>query len=190
MQSMYCYVDESGQHTQGAFFVIAVVIVNSIELRDEGERMLLEIEKKTGKESTKWSKTNYVKKDRYIRAIATMPKLKNCLFCSIYTDTRDYVNLTIGTIAQVIEKNVPDIDEYRVKIVVDGMNKKEAEQAAKLLNERVAVSKKVRGAKDESSPWIRLADAIAGFRRDAYEDKPYTQNLYSDIQRCGFLIQL
>ena len=70
MQSMYCYVDESGQHTQGAFFVIAVVIVNSIELRDEGERMLLEIEKKTGKESTKWSKTNYVKKDRYIRAIA------------------------------------------------------------------------------------------------------------------------
>ena len=190
MLSKYCYVDESGQHTQGVFFTVAVVIVNGTELRDEVECMLLEIEKKTGKESTKWSKTNYVKKSRYIRAIATIPELKNCLFCSIYTDTRDYVNLTIKTITQAVQENGPDTDRYRVKVVVDGMNKKEAKLASKLLKEQVVGFKKVRGAKDESSAWIRLVDAIAGFRRDAYEDKPYTKNLYSDVQRRGFLIQL
>ena len=190
MPSTYCYVDESGQHTQGDFFIIAAVIVNGTELRDEVECMLLEIEKKTGKESTKWSKTNYVKKSRYIRAIATIPELKNCFFCSIYTDTRDYVNLTIKTIAQVVQENGLDTDRSRVKVVIDGMNKKEAELAAKLLKEQVIGSKKVRGAKDENNAWIRLADAIAGFRRDAYEDKPYTQNLYPNLQQRGFLIEL
>ena len=59
---MYCYVDESGQHTQGDFFSVAVVIVNTIEARDNTERMLLAMERKTGKGSTKWAKTHYVKK--------------------------------------------------------------------------------------------------------------------------------
>ena len=47
MQGVYCYVDESGQHTQGAFFIIAIVIVNSVELRDSSDHMLLEMKRTT-----------------------------------------------------------------------------------------------------------------------------------------------
>ena len=82
MSKRYCYVDESGQHTQGEFFSVAAVTVNTVDQRDEGERMLLEIEAKTRKGSTKWTKTNYRIKEQYLRTIIALPELKNCLFFS------------------------------------------------------------------------------------------------------------
>jgi len=186
---MYCYVDESGQHTQGDFFSVAVVIVNTIEARDNTERMLLAMERKTGKGSTKWAKTHYVKKTQYLQAITTITELKGCLFYSIYTDTQDYVSLTVDTIAQAVRQHA--IDKYKVTVVIDGLSKRvEQQQIAKQLKQEGVAYKKVRGAKDENSTWIRLADAIAGFSRDVYEDKPYTQNLYSEIQKKGFFIRL
>ena len=75
--------------------------------------------------------------------------------------------------------------------MIDGLSKRvEQQQIAKQLKQEGVAYKKVRGAKDENSTWIRLADAIAGFSRDVYEDKPYTQNLYSEIQKKGFFIRL
>ena len=83
MSKIYCYVDESGQHTHGDFFSVSVVIAKTIEMRDEAERMLLEIERRTEKGSAKWTKTHHRKKARYLRTIATVAELKNCLFYSI-----------------------------------------------------------------------------------------------------------
>ena len=186
---MYCYVDESGQHTQGKVFSVAAVIVKTIEMRDSGEHMLLDVERTTEKGSTKWTKTHYLKKVQYLRTIATLSELKSCLFYSIYTDTRDYVSSTVDTVARAVQQHA--IDKDKVTVVIDGLSKRiEQQQIAKELKQEGVAYKKVRGAKDENSAWIRLADAIAGFSRDAYEDKPYTQNLYSDIQQKGFLIQL
>ena len=34
MSEIHCYVDESGQHTQGDFFSVAAVIVRTIRMRD------------------------------------------------------------------------------------------------------------------------------------------------------------
>ena len=42
MKKLYCYVDESGQHTEGAYFLVSVVIV--AEERDQLEVLLLKIE--------------------------------------------------------------------------------------------------------------------------------------------------
>ena len=47
MSKIYCYVDESGQHTQGNFFSVAAVIVKTVEMRDSGENTLLEVERTT-----------------------------------------------------------------------------------------------------------------------------------------------
>ncbi len=187
---MYCYVDESGQHTQGDVFSVAAIVVNTIETRDEGERMLLRIEKRIGKGSTKWAKTHYLKKSQYLRAIPTITELNGCLFYSIYTDTQDYVSSTVDTIVGAVQQHVTDTSKYKLTVIVDGLNKKEKQQFAKQLKQGGVAYKKVRGARDESSAWIRLADAIAGFGRDIYEDKLYTQNLYSNIQQKGFLIRL
>lgn len=181
MSKIYCYVDESGQHTQGDFFSVSVVIVKTVEMRDEGERMLLEAERTTEKGSTKWTKTHHRKKARYLRTIATVAELKNCLFYSIYTDTRDYVGATVDAIARVLQQHVPDTEIHGLIVVVDGLDKREKQQVAKRLKQARVVYKKVRGAKDEGSAWIRLADAIAGFSWDVYKNKPYTQSLRSDL---------
>lgn len=186
---MYCYVDESGQHTGGDVFSVAAVIVNTVEARDKVEHMLLKVERTTGKGSTKWTKTYYPKKVQYLQAIATITDLKGCLFFSIYTDTQDYVSLTVDTIAQAVRQHA--VGKYKVRVVIDGLSKRvEQQQIAKQLKQEGVAYKKVRGAKDENSPWIRLADAIAGFSRHAYENKTYTLNLYHEMQQRGFLIQL
>ena len=47
MSKIYCYVDESGQHTQGDFFSVAAVIMKTVEMRDSGKHMLLGMERAT-----------------------------------------------------------------------------------------------------------------------------------------------
>jgi hypothetical protein len=190
MSKIYYYVDESGQHTQGDFFSVAVVIVNATELRDEIERRLLDIEIETGKGIVKWTHTSYEKKENYLQSITTIAKLEGTLFYSIHINTRDYVSATVETIAQVAQQLTTDTEKYKLTVIVDGLSKKEKQQIAKQLRKKGVVYKKVRGARDENSAWIRLADAIAGFSRDVYEDKPYTQNLYSEMQQKGFFIRL
>ena len=190
MNNIYCYVDESGQDTQGDFFSVAAVIVKTVEMRDSVENALMEVERTTEKGSTKWTKTHYDKKVQYLRTIATLSELKGCLFYSIYTDTRDYVGATVDTIARMVQQQVTDIETHGLIVVVDGLDKQERQQIAKRLKQAAVVYRKVRGARDEGSAWIRLADAIAGFSRHAYENKPYTLNLYHEMQQRGFLIQL
>ena len=119
MSKLYCYVDESGQHTQGDYFSVAAVIVNTIGLRDEGEHMLLEIEAKTGKRSTKWTRTFYLKKTQYLRAIATIEDLKGALFYSIHVNTRDYIGATVDTIARAVQQHMTGTDRYRLTVIVD-----------------------------------------------------------------------
>ena len=188
MNNIYCYVDESGQDTQGDFFSVSVIMVNTVQLRDEGERRLLSVERGTGKGIEKWTNTNYVKKENYLRAITDLIELKNCIFYAIHIDTRDYISSTVDTIVQSIRQYVTD--RYRVMIMIDGLDKKTVRGIAKRLKQEGVVCRKVRGVRDESSAWIRLADAIAGFSRHAYENKPYTLNLYHEMQQRGFLIQL
>ncbi len=48
---LFCYVDETGQHTYGALFVVSVVIAG--KERDELFKICETIETKTGKR-TKW----------------------------------------------------------------------------------------------------------------------------------------
>jgi len=189
MRKIYCYVDESGQHTQGNFFSVAAVIVKTVEMRDSGEHTLLEVERTTGKGSTKWTKTHYRKKVRYLRTIETLSELKHCLFYSIHTDTWDYVGATVDTIARIIQQRVTDVGVHELIVVVDGLDKQERQQISKRLKQAGVVYKKVRGARDEGSAWIRLVDAVAGFSWDVYKNKPYTQDLRSELQP-GFFIQL
>ena len=188
LDNIYCYVDESGQHTQGKSFSVAVIVVNNVEIRDKVEDKLIEIEKKTKKGPMKWKSTHYTIKENYLHSITTISELKGCFFYSIHTDTRDYVNLTVDAIVGAIQQNVQNV--CKVTLVIDGLDNKTKQRISKQLKQKGILYRKVRGIKDEGSAWIRLADAIAGFSRHAYENKPYTQTLYSEMQQKGFLIRL
>ena len=185
---IYCYVDETGQHTQGKFYSVAIVITNTVNIRDECEQKLIEIEKRTEKGSEKWKNTRYTIREKYLRAVISIPELKNCIFYSIYTDTRDYVNSTVETITRMIQHQEKNM--YEVLVVIDGIDKKSRQQISRRLKEKGVLRKKVRGIRDEGSAWIRLADAIAGFSWHVYENKPYTKTLYPEMQQKGYFIKL
>lgn len=186
--NVYCYVDESGQHTQGKSFSVAVILVNEVDALKRVEKQLIDIEKKTKKGTLKWKSTHYSVKEKYLRNVMAISELKNCIFYSIYTNTRSYVYSTVETIVEAIKKYVTK--PYKVSVMIDGLNKKTRQRIIRHLKQEGVMYKKVRGMKDEGSAWIRLADAIAGFSRHVDEKKPYTQSLYPEMKRNRFLIQL
>ncbi len=188
LDKIYCYVDETGQHTQGEFYSVAVVIAVTTDIRNKVEQRLIDIEKKTNKGLSKWKSTHYRIKESYLRSVITIPDLERCLFYSIFTNTRDYVNATVETIAQVIHHHVEKACQPIV--VIDGLDKTSRHRISRFLKEKGVVYKKVSGTRDEGSAWIRLADAIAGFSWHVYEDRPYTQTLYPEMQQKGYFIQL
>lgn len=183
MNKVYYFVDESGQHTQGDFFTVAVVIVRGSGLRDKVEQELLRVEKKVRKGTLKWTKTNYEKKQNYLRSVINIVGLENSFFYSIYFDTQDYVQSTVDTVTKSIQQQVTSMGKCESVVIVDGLNKAEKQHFARKLRKKGVVDGKVRGAKDENNAWIRLADAIAGFSRDFQEKKPYTQDLYDKMQK-------
>jgi len=60
MQNLYCYVDETGQDTHGAFFLVAVVIVE--EERVYLQAALEQIEQQSQKGHLKWQKTAFARR--------------------------------------------------------------------------------------------------------------------------------
>ncbi|MCL4831384.1 MAG: hypothetical protein KJZ86_03050 [Caldilineaceae bacterium] len=64
IQKRYCYVDESGQDTQGQLFIVAVVIVG--EERKLLQQTCLEIEALSRKGTRKWARSNSIRRQAYI----------------------------------------------------------------------------------------------------------------------------
>jgi hypothetical protein len=67
MTKLYCYVDETGQDTQGALFVVSVVLAD--QERDRALQLCEAIEQSSGKGRVKWIKTDYERRLSYIRQI-------------------------------------------------------------------------------------------------------------------------
>ena len=173
-QKLYCYVDETGQDTAGEFFLVSVVITG--EERENISNFLLDIEKETGKKLLKWHKTAFNIRNDYLVKVFSNSLLRHKILFSQYDETKAYVNLTILTIAKAILQKAKN--NYKAIIIVDGLNKKGIRQFAIGLRKLKIHARKVRGARDESEPLIRLADAIAGFLRDYLEKQNYTKKLY------------
>ena len=172
MQKLYCYVDETGQDTQGELFLVALVVTD-----DERDKLTVEaerIEKETGKSLKKWRRAVFSRKIEYIKIIFFSPLFANSLFFASYEHTSAYLDLTILATARAILMKAGEAD-YKATVVVDGLRYPEAVQfAASLRHLRISV-RKVRGMRDESDPLLRLADAIAGFVRDYLEGQEYTK---------------
>ncbi len=188
LDKIYCFVDESGQHTRGKVYCVAAVIVNTITIRDAVEQKLIGIERNVKKGAAKWKSTRDSIREDYLRSIANIQDLKGCLYFAIHFNTIDYINATVDTITQAINQHIKKT--CQVIIVIDGLDNKSKQRISRRLKERGILYKKVSGIKDEGSAWIRLADAIAGFSRQASENRPYTLSLYPEMKQKGFLTQL
>ena len=158
------FTDESGQDTKGKMFVVCTVITKSDKAR-EIEEKLLEVEKESGK-TKKWHDVGNKRKHSYIKLLLKNKILNEIqVYCSEYSNKKDYVNLIASHIAKSIFDYVKE-EKYQAKIFIDKLDSKtmlNLKKEIKLFHIRY---KKIRGITDQSNPLIRLADAACGLKRD------------------------
>ena len=182
---LYCYADETGPDTKGKMFLVAVIITTS-ELREVIERNLEDLEEKSGKGILKWRLTSQSSKRSYLLGILGIDALQESLFYALYRDTKDYFKLIAKTLANAIIA-VSGGKDYQATIYIDGLRKTEITQVVKFLSMEGIKRRKVKGMRDESSAYIRLADALAGFFRDYEEGDSYTKELFQLFSARAFV---
>lgn len=79
MQKLYCYVDESGQHTQGSIFVVGVYIVEDTKQREVNRKILEGIENSSGKRRQKWRTSKHTERLNYFKTVFSDPVFKGGL---------------------------------------------------------------------------------------------------------------
>ena len=173
IEKIYCYVDESGQDTKGKFFIVSVVVAKKDQ--DKLAEKLMFIEEKTGK-TRKWSRERKEILIQYLSEIFKSKEFRNKIFYSLNRNTKAYKELTILTIAATINE-VKTTEKYKANVFIDGLVKPEINRVGTGLRQIGVRTEKVQGARDESNPFIRLADAIAGLVGRNQKGSDYTQNL-------------
>ena len=186
MKKLYCYVDETGQDTQGKFFLVCVVVVDAT-FRDRVEKRLLAIEKRSKKGHVEWTRISLPKKNAYLQELLVTHGLKRSVFYSCFENDKQYLLLTVRTIVQVLERQQED---YQATILVHALSVRAARKMVEELKKSGVRYRKVRGLKAGSSCLIRLADSLAGFLRDATERKPYTEELYRLLTAKELVIKI
>lgn len=187
MKKLYCFVDETGQDTKGLFFLVAIVLKEKKSL-EFLEKKLRNIEIKSGKKFSKWTKTRNKNKRNYLLQIVDIKALKNSIFYSVYRDTKEYTPLISFSIAKAIFAKKEN--DYQVKITIDGINKREIGKVRTELKKLRIKYKKIRGLKDEQSVFLRLADAMAGFIRDFSEKQDYTKTIMRKFKKAGIIVEI
>lgn len=186
-QKLYCYVDETGQDTEGEFFIVSVIIAK--EDIAEIVRVLESIEQTSGKGKTKWIRTKKEFKIAYLEQIVTSKLFKHKIFYSLSTNTKAYKEITLIAIASAIT-SAKDIEEYKASVFIDGLYKSEVPKMGAGLRKIGIHTEKVRGVKDEVDAIIRLADAISGLIREDYQKIDYAQKLCSLGRKNKTLLQV
>lgn len=179
-QKLYCYVDETGQDTHGRFFLVAVIIVDRA-LNEELQRQLLEIERLVRKRSARWARNNIRTKTAYLEQVLSL-SLEASVFYTIFENTTSYITHIGDAVVRATQEKVAG--DYRfVAIEIDALQAGEAPQVRKVLKHSQIRYNKLRGIRDEASPFIHLADAFAGFIRDYHENEPYATDYFPRFER-------
>jgi hypothetical protein len=185
MHKFACYVDETGQDTAGAFYLVSVVVTEYE--REELHTKLEAIEQETGKHKRKWNKAKKEWRMAYIRRILSEPGFRGRLHFGVSQANAGYVDATIQTTAEAIlcYAQAP----YKATVFVDGLSRSEERIFTNGLKRRRIRTEKVRGL--EENAFIRLADALCGFLREviAEENVEYRRLMARGI-KDGYLIEV
>ncbi len=164
-RKLYLYVDESGQDTFGRVFIVAVLVTSAA--RAELERKLLNLEVRSGKGKTKWTKSRPAARTRYVQGLLEISELARAIFLFRYFDTKNYFAITAMSASKALAL-VSQTSTYSAVVYVDGLQGSEPVMFRKYMRRFGATVSVVRGIRrEENSAFIRLADAICGLMRDA-----------------------
>lgn len=144
----------------------------------------------------KWvrAKSSAAACEQYLEAVKT-GDLKDKVFYRYYTNTGTgaFEHLTALAIAQAIhlyrqKHNLGD--DYKASITIDGLKGSEGPRIGRQLRESGIKPRKVRGARDESEPIVRLADRLAGLVRDAESDGQRYKTVQRQLEQQGVITKL
>lgn len=186
VHKLYCYVDETGQDTEGKFFLVAVVIKHKDDI-EKLEQKLEGVELKTGKRKQKWKKINNQTKQKFLEALLQIKELRHSIYYSIYEGTKEYSKLTSLTVAKAILAK--ENGNYTVTIIIDGLNNAERDVVRGELKKLKIKYRKIRGMKDEQNIFLRLSDAMAGFLRDIYTKEQYVKEFAKRFEEAGVVTE-
>jgi hypothetical protein len=186
---LYCYVDESGQDPQSEVFIVAVIVTG--EEREKLLDLCEQLERVSGKQKDKWGKAKHDRRMRYLRHIFADDRFREVLRYSVFRQTPDYDTATIDAIAAAVRWSKPGRN-YTSLIYVDALSKTKRQEYGVRLRRLGLRVRQIRGiARDESNALTRLADAVAGFVRDALEGKSEEiTSLFRRAKREGVLIEI
>jgi hypothetical protein len=187
IDKFYLYIDESGQDTEGVYFLVAVVILPQATVNDL-EEMLERIEQETGKQKRKWRGSRPRARMAFLERILQIPELERAVFYMSFSDTKAYTELTASAIAHAILERATG--EYRAYITVDGLKDKERSQISRTLQRHGIKRRKLRGGREERNVFLRLVDIMAGFIRDYEEGKSYAQEIYRRFENQHIITKL
>lgn len=185
-EKLYCYVDESGQDTQGQLFIVAVVVLGHD--RDLLRRICLDIEADSRKGSRKWAKSNQTRRLAYVEGILARSEFRGKLYFGISHSTKDYLTATAHTISGAL--GLAALGEFRATVLVDGLPRTIERDVALMLRRSGLPVRKVRGMDDRNEPLIRLADALCGLVRGAGEGNMAMTALLNRALTSGWVIEL
>ncbi|MBI4639729.1 MAG: hypothetical protein HY731_03495 [Candidatus Tectomicrobia bacterium] len=112
----------------------------------------------------------------YIKEVIESSLFQEKIWYAHYTQTKAYLHLTILTIARAVLDKAPR--SHRATVLIDGLNKTERHRVGAGLRDLWVKVEKVRGLSEKADALIRLADATAGFVRDALEGDQEMQQLF------------
>ncbi|RJR14850.1 hypothetical protein C4579_03575 [Candidatus Microgenomates bacterium] len=189
-KKLYCYVDETGQDTEGDIFIVSVVVPKD---RDTLLSYLEQVEIRSGKGKFKWGRARPVKRLSYLKTVLSQKKFPFKIYYSLYKNTKEYKTLTILTIAKTVQ-SIPVYKQYKFMIYVDGLGEKDQRFYGAQLHQLNIPSRRIKGIKrDESNALIRFADSMCGFLRDLTESKgkdKELQSLYKVAVKNSLLIKI
>ena len=187
VETLYCYVDETGQDTLGKFFIVAVVVSRSN--RDSLVAKLQEFEQRSGKGKVKWMEARHRARFDYMRAVLSSPSFKHTLYFSTFKNTTKYMALTVLSTAKAIVLAAPE--RSATTVYVDGLPKSRVRWFGTELRHLSVRNSRVRGVRQQQADSLMcLADAVAGFVRLALgvRDRDATE-LFERAKQEGYLAE-
>jgi hypothetical protein len=104
---------------------------------------------------------------KYLEMALSSNHFRGNIFYREYSDARAYNDLTAVVITRALNVYAQSvvITNFSATVIIDGLNDASRHKTSKILR-RSGIRGKVRGIKDESSAFIRLADTVTGLARD------------------------
>ena len=164
-QKIFCYVDETGQDTGAAFFLVVAVVSagEQYSLREE----LLRIEAESGIGQRKWHKARGERRLRYLNLVLRRNLLPEGVFFGSYRKPTPFFFPYLEVIERAIKAKAGG--RYAARVYVDGIDRLKAAELTNALRDRGVILEMVKSRRDESEPLIRLADRWAGCLRAALQ---------------------